>query len=279
MLIKICDTLVEWRSDFVPSDLGPFVTDSACGVAPGLTVDLEDVTALPELPVPEYEISITRIAHEGTVLLGWNHYEGYEDATALLRLDGRHATILRGPATWECSVLNMLMLALLPVLSLEGALLMHASLVEREGRAVAFTASSGTGKSTHADLWVRHLGARIMNGDRAFLRRVDGGWVAYGSPWAGSSPYVLDLSAPLAAVVVLEQAPENVIRRLSGAELMTRLYNNLRYPLWDEGATAAALGSFDSLVREVPVYLLRCRPDEEAARVSFGAVLGGTEVA
>ena len=275
MLIKICDTLVDWRSDYVPTDLAPFVTSLDPDLTdPDLVVELRSVDALPDLPDPEYEISITQIAHEGAALLGWNLYEGHEDCTACLRLDGRRATILRGPSTWECSILNMLMLALLPVASGSGALLMHASLVDYEGGAVAFTAPSGTGKSTHADLWVAHLGATIMNGDRAFLRRGDGGWTAYGSPWAGSSPYVLDASAPLRAVVVLEQGPENRIRRLAGPELMTRLYNNLRYPLWDELATAASLASFDALVREVPVFLLSCRPDEQAALLARDAVFG-----
>ena len=82
------------------------------------------------------------------------------------------------------------------------------------------------------------------------------------------------MRAPLAAVVVLEQAPENSIRRLTGAELMARLYNNLRYPLWDEAATAASLASFDALVRDVPVFLLSCRPDEGAVLVTRDAVFG-----
>lgn len=275
MLVRICDTLIDWRSDDCPVDMRPFVVGDSGAGEPDLVVELEDVDALPELPEPEYEILITEITHDGDNLLGWNKYEGFETSTALLRLEGARATIVRGPDTWECSVLNMLMLALLPVVSLRDSLLMHASLIDYEGHAVAFTASSGTGKSTQADLWVKHLGATIMNGDRAFMRRdAAGTWTAFGSPWAGSSPYVRDMRAPLAAVVVLEQAPENSIRRLSGAELMARLYNNLRYPLWDEAATAASLAMFDALVREVPVFLLSCRPDEEAVLVTRDAVFG-----
>lgn len=36
----------------------------------------------------------------------------------------------------------------------------HSCVVEYEGRAFAFTARSGTGKSTHARLWMRYLGDR-----------------------------------------------------------------------------------------------------------------------
>lgn len=36
----------------------------------------------------------------------------------------------------------------------------HSCVVEYEGRAFAFTARSGTGKSTHTRLWMRYLGDR-----------------------------------------------------------------------------------------------------------------------
>lgn len=153
-------------------------------------------------------------------------------------------------------------------------LLLRASLVEHEGRAVAFTASSGTGKSTQADLWHDHLGAEIMNGDRAFIRRFEGEWRAYGSPWSGSSPYVRNVKAPLASIVVLKQAPENRIRRLNAVEVMAYLYNNVRYPFWDEEATAASLETLDTLIGEIPIFLLECRPDEEAVRITRDAVFG-----
>ena len=136
MLVRICDTLIDWRSDDCPADMRPFVVSDSGAGEPDLVVELEDVDILPELPEPEYEILITEIAHDGEVLLGWNKYEGFETSTALLRLKGARATIVRGPDTWECSVLNMLMLALLPVVSLRDSLLMHASLIDYEGRAV-----------------------------------------------------------------------------------------------------------------------------------------------
>lgn len=273
MRIRICDTTIEWTGEPCPRELSPFVVNGDDG-APALVVEARRVDELPALPEPEYSISITAVAHDGDVLVGWNSYEGYEDCTAYLTLTGARATILSGPRTWECSVMNMLMLALLPAVSLSASLLMHASLIEWGGRAVAFTAPSGTGKSTQADLWHEHLGAEIMNGDRAFVRRFDDEWRAYGSPWAGSSPYIKNVKAPLAGIVVLMQAPENRIRRLNAAEVMAYLYNNVRYPFWDEEATAASLETLDALIREIPIFLLECRPDEEAVRITRDAIFG-----
>lgn len=104
--------------------------------------------------------------------------------------------------------------------------------------------------------------------------RFDGEWRAYGSPWAGSSPYIKNVKAPLAGIVVLKQAPENRIRRLNAAEVMAYLYNNVRYPFWDEEATAASLETLDALIGEIPIFLLECRPDEEAVRITRDAIFG-----
>lgn len=56
------------------------------------------------------------------------------------------------------------------LLSRQG-LLLHASFIRWQDRGILFSAPSGTGKSTQADLWVRHRGAEVINGDRAALRR------------------------------------------------------------------------------------------------------------
>lgn len=274
MYLTLCDIPIEWRGTDCPRDLAVFGQADAEHDRPRLIIEGRSVDTLPVFPEPEVVTGVTAMAHRGDVLVGWNTYEGMPDRTAALEFDGARATVLIGPRTWECSVLNMVMLSLLPVVSRAETLLVHASLVEYDGRAVAFTAASGTGKSTQADLWVEHLGAQIMNGDRAFIRRIDGQWNAYGSPWSGSSPYVRNVWAPLAAVVVLEQAPCNRIRPLGALEMMPRLYNNIRYPFWDQAATEASLATLDAMMKEVPIYLLSCRPDEEAARMTRDAVFG-----
>ena len=64
-----------------------------------------------------------------------------------------------------------------------GAFVFHAAVVECDGQGYAFAAQSGTGKSTHVSLWLRHFGnrARIINGDKPIFRFVDGAWRAYGT--------------------------------------------------------------------------------------------------
>lgn len=76
-------------------------------------------------------------------------------------------------------------------------ILLHGSFVEYNGNGIVFTGYSGIGKTTQAQLWKKHLGADIINGDKVFIRDFDDGVYAYGLPWKGSSPYCLNKKAPL----------------------------------------------------------------------------------
>ena len=140
---------------------------------------------------------------------------------------------------------------------------LHSSLVRRSGGdAILFTAPSGTGKSTQAGLWERYAGADTLNGDRSMLLRVDGVWRAFGSPFAGTSGIYRNESAPVRALIVLRQAPENTIRRLSVAEAFRAIYSESVMPRWHTEAHQHVISLVTEIVSEIPVYLLACTPDE-----------------
>lgn len=143
--------------------------------------------------------------------------------------------------------------------------LLHASLIKYAGEAIAFTGPSGVGKSTHAALWKHHLGATIINGDRAALRHTDAGWIAYGSPYAGTSGIYCRDQAPLRAIVVLQQAPENRLQRLTPAEALRHLYPEISIHHWDKEFSTAATDLCLELLTAIPVYLLECVADSSAA--------------
>ncbi len=143
-------------------------------------------------------------------------------------------------------------------------LLLHASLIKYGHSAIAFTGPSGIGKSTQAALWERILGAELINGDRAALRFTPSGWIAYGSPYAGTSGVYKNENAKLAAIVVLRQAEENRLRRLTGAESFSHIYAQFSVHRWDKTFVAKATDLCLQMLADVPVYLLECRPDEDA---------------
>ena len=148
-----------------------------------------------------------------------------------------------------------------------GGVFLHASLIKYNGAALAFTAPSGTGKSTHAELWRKNMGAVVLNGDRAALRERGGEWFAYGSPWAGSSGIYINESAPLKAIVILKQAPDNSVRRLFGTETFGKVLGGGILPYWNNKLMNEACDVINKLIDEVPVFELRCTPDIGALEV------------
>ena len=158
-----------------------------------------------------------------------------------------------------------------------GVFSLHSSLVRRaEGDAILFTAPSGTGKSTQAGLWEQFAGAETLNGDRSMIRRVDGVWTAFGSPFAGTSGIYRNEHAPIRALVVLRQAPENTIRRLPLAEAFRAIYSESVLPRWHHDAHQRVISLVTEIVSEVPVYLLACTPDERAVTLLRNTLEGET---
>ncbi|MDO4169636.1 MAG: hypothetical protein Q4D45_06995 [Lachnospiraceae bacterium] len=153
-------------------------------------------------------------------------------------------------------------------------LLLHASFIRWHGKGLLFSAPSGTGKSTQADLWVKYEGAEIINGDRAGLRKLEDGWMAYGLPYAGSSGIYRNESAPVTAIIVLRQAKENRIRSLRPAEAIRYLYPEIIVHQWDKEFVDQAMDLLTELVSHVPVYLLECLPDQGAVKLVKTTVFG-----
>ncbi len=95
-------------------------------------------------------------------------------------------------------------------------LLFHSSVTMRQGKAYMFLGHSGTGKSTHSRQWLQAFDdTELMNDDNPAVRLLEDGSVrVYGTPWSGKTPCYKNISAPLGALVQLEQAPHNSIHRL-----------------------------------------------------------------
>ncbi|MCQ2420189.1 MAG: hypothetical protein MJ118_03550 [Clostridia bacterium] len=145
------------------------------------------------------------------------------------------------------------------------AVILHASyIMTQDGQAILFTAPSGTGKSTQAELWHRYAGAEIINGDRVLLRMSDAGTQAHGIFYCGTSGICKNVSAPVRAIVSLGQAEENRLRRLRGREAFAALLPQCTYDTKDVHQAELVTASAAALAAAVPVYRLECLPEESA---------------
>lgn len=153
-------------------------------------------------------------------------------------------------------------------------LLLHSSVVVCQGKAILFCGAPGIGKSTQAALWEQFLGAEIINGDRCVISRRASGFYGCGSPYSGSSGILSNREAPIGAIFLLGQSEDNLLRRLSPAEAFRRIFRELTVNAWDPAFMERCLSLLTQLVEDVPVYELRCRPDEAAVLLAKNEIMG-----
>ena len=152
-------------------------------------------------------------------------------------------------------------------------LLLHAVVVSCEGKGYLFLGSRGSGKSTHARLWLEHVeGTKLVNDDFPVVR--DG--MVYGSPWLCKTPCYRNVSVPIGGIVMLSQASYNKMRRLSGIEAYVNLYESVYNRPWyrciTEDIAKDQRQTMNKLVSTVPMWHLECLPDEAAARLCYETI-------
>jgi len=145
------------------------------------------------------------------------------------------------------------------ILFLRG-LVFHACGVDDAGRGILLVGHSGSGKSTQARLWAGTPGVTVLSDDRVAVRLDGLSPTIHGTPWGGDAGIAANRRAPLEAVLVLGQARDNSIRRLSKGEAVTELAVRAFLPFWDARLLEQALATVELLATKVPVYALACRP-------------------
>lgn len=146
----------------------------------------------------------------------------------------------------------------------KGGFLLHASFIRWKDRAILFTAPSGTGKSTQAELWRCLRDAEIMNGDRAAVTLEADGVTAWGIPYCGTSGICKNARLPVAAIVYLSQAPRTQIRRLGGLQAFQHVWEGCSVNVWDQDDVEKCIQTVMTALEQVPVYHLACTPDDTA---------------
>lgn len=234
-----------WREALAPR-YGPFLT--TLGREPEVEVRLRSTSRPTDLDafwrrVVEEPIRCAR--GRGGIIL----------ASASIRVElnlERRRIEARGPLNRH--VLDVAVRAALPFFAPD-CLLLHAALLRDGGRSWLAAGPSGCGKSTLAALFPERRGCDELT----LVQRLPDGWCAHALPFWHGRPG----AAPLAAVHMLCQAPEDARRRLSAPEAMQRLGREVLWPDDSSAALAAAWQRLGDLVEAVPVYELSFRPTRE----------------
>lgn len=150
-----------------------------------------------------------------------------------------------------------------------GVLLFHGSVVAVGDTAFLFTATSGTGKTTHTNLWLKKIpGAYVVNGDKPLLKVTETGVIACGTPWQGKENYGRNINVPLKAICVLERDTCNHIEPITAKEALSSLFQQTYRPR-DPAAMLKTMKLIGALGERVALYRLGCNMDEAAAVVAY----------
>jgi hypothetical protein len=144
-----------------------------------------------------------------------------------------------------------------------GIMLHSCGVIDGENGMV-FAGISTAGKTTTARLWRNLAGVRVVNDDHTILRKIDGQFRVYGTPWHGEGGIALAEDAPLKKMFILKHALSNQAIRLSPAQAATALLVRTFAPLWSAPAMAFTMQFLDELCQTVPCYELGFVPDQSA---------------
>lgn len=179
-----------------------------------------------------------------TAVIHWNERHAGEILSLLLRLVYSQAILYRN------------------------GIALHASVVALDGKGYLFMGNSGTGKSTHASLWIGLFpGCELLNDDNPVVRIEEEGVMVYGTPWSGKTACYRNQRFPVRGIVRLVQALHNrFIRQEEVDAFITVLPGCAVFPQ-AESLHKKLCDTLIALTGRVPVGVLECLPNREAAQL------------
>lgn len=150
-----------------------------------------------------------------------------------------------------------------------GAIL-HACGVSDKGRGLIFAGVGGAGKTTMAKLWESQIandksqneGVTVLSDDRIIIRKKEGKFWIYGTPWHGDAKVCSPERASLEKIFFLKHAKNNTIKKIAPTEATFRLIVSSFPTFWDKKGMEFTLSFYAELAMMVPCYELGFVPDE-----------------
>lgn len=155
-------------------------------------------------------------------------------------------------------------------LPLFNAIMLHSSMVEKNGKAYAICGQSGAGKSTHTMLLLKNFGEnlRVINGDKPIVRLINGELIAFPSAWKGKDKLGEKITAPLKALCFVVKSKENKLEELPQMEAAELLMEQFVIPK-EADSVSKFLELADLMLKKCKAYKLYCDISDEAATLSF----------
>jgi hypothetical protein len=150
-------------------------------------------------------------------------------------------------------------------LAMNKGLLLHAAGMDIHGRGIVFPGESGAGKSTLVRTLSGHEKILLISDDRMIVRKMDGVFKAFGTPWPGEAGFALNRSVALSAILFLYHGIENNIEKIAPKQALTKLFQVTSIPWYDREVMTNILAFCEELVLHVPAFELHFIPGAAVA--------------
>ena len=156
------------------------------------------------------------------------------------------------------------------------AVVLHSACFDVDGVGVAFAAHSGTGKTTHMNLWQRYLGDKmvVVNGDKPIVRFFEDEPeqpYAYGTPWNGKERLGCNMRTPLKHICFIERSETNYVEKVDKKAIIDRIFNQVYMPK-DPQAMIKTMQLIDRLVSCCDLWIIHCNMEDDAAKVAYETI-------
>ena len=159
---------------------------------------------------------------------------------------------------------------------MHNAFVFHSANFDVEGEGVAFAAHSGTGKTTHMNLWQEYLGEKmvVVNGDKPIVRFFEDEPeqpYAYGTPWNGKEHLGCNMRTPLKHICFIERSKTNFVEKLDKNEAIDRIFNQVYMP---ENSISKnnTVELIDRVLSCCDLWIIHCNMEKEAAEVAYKTI-------
>ena len=137
----------------------------------------------------------------------------------------------------------------------------HSCGVKSGESGILFAGESGSGKSTLTRLLNQAENVEILSDDRTIVRKKDGDYWIYGTPWHGEAEYSSRQSVRLEKIFFIQHGAANSAHLIKGAEPVQKLLTCSFPPYWDCDGMDFTMGFFRDLTAAVPCYEMFFKPD------------------
>ncbi len=140
-------------------------------------------------------------------------------------------------------------------------ILLHSAGIALDGRGYLFSGTSGSGKSTIAEIWQQDGATTVLTDERVIIRDMENDLWAFGTPWHGTAGIHRNMGVPIDKIFFIEHGKENRAHLISRKDALNRLIVRCFPAFWNRDGMEFVLELCERIVTETKCYELQFVPD------------------